>query len=126
MTEPADGQPTEWAVNTPEGQVRIADLTFEALEGVEAHCGEPWYAVVAHPYRTAKGAVAIYAAACASNGSTPEPITPRMIDTLFVKVAEDLPEMFEAGIPKAGAAVSTSGSPGAPSGSSGPPAKSES
>lgn len=121
MTEPA----TEWAVNTPEGQVRVADLTFEALETVEAHCGEPWYVVCAHPYRTAKAATAVYAAACASNGSTPEPISPRMIETLFVKVSEDMPDMYEAGIPKAEGEALTSGSAGAPSGSGGHPTKSD-
>lgn len=122
MTEPA----VEWACNTPGGQVRLADLTLEALAQLETQCGgEPWWRIVARPRNKAQNAIHIYAACCELAGCEPEPVTARSLMTVFETVPEDLPDMYEGGIPKAGAVAPTSGSPGAPSGSSGPPNKSE-
>ena len=121
MTEPA----TEWACNTPEGQVRLADLTLESLANLEKSCGTEWWRIVARPRSSAANAVHIYAACCELAGCEPNTLTARDLITVFETVPEDLPDMYEGGIPKAEGEASTSGSPGAPSGSSGPPAKSE-
>jgi hypothetical protein len=121
MTEPA----AEWACNTPGGQVRLADLTIEALAQLEKSCGTEWWRIVARPRNSATNAVHIYAACCELAGCEPGTVTARDLLNVFETVPEDLPDMYEGGIPKAGADQRTCGSPGAPSGSSGPPNKSE-
>jgi hypothetical protein len=121
MNQPAD---VEWACNTPEGQVRLADLTLEALAKLEKDCGAEWHRVVSRPRHSAQNAIHIYAACCELAGCEPETVTARTLLDVFELVPEDMPDMYEAGIPKAEGEAPTSGSPGAPSGSSGPPNKS--
>lgn len=118
----ADGK--EWACNTPEGQVRLADLTLEALADLEKQCGQEWWRIVARPRASAQNAIHIYAACCASSGCEPATVTARTLLDVFEMVSDDLPDMYEGGIPKAEDAPLTTGSPGAPSGSGGPPPKS--
>ena len=116
----------EWAVVTPKGQVRLGDLTLDALVGVEAEVGEEWWRVLAHPVRSAKVARALYLAACAHVEVEPEALTVRQFaDGLFVQVPEDLPDVYQGGLPKAEDGAQTSGSSGVPSDSSGPLTKSE-
>lgn len=115
---------TEWAVVTPEGQVRLGDLTLDSLVQIEEQCGEEWWRVIAHPYRNAKAAKFVYAAACAEKGCEPAKLTVRTLTEVFVQVPEDLPDMYEGGIPKAEDEAPTSGSPGALSDSAGPQSKS--
>lgn len=114
----------EWACNTPGGQVRLADLTLEALAELEKKCGTEWHRIVARPRSSATNAIHIYAACCAAAGCEPDKVTARRLLDVFELVDEDLPEMFEGGIPKAEGEASTPTSPGAPSDSGGPPTKS--
>lgn len=122
MTEPAK----EWACNTPGGQVRLADLTLATLAELEQQCGMEWHRIVVRPRSSATNAIHIYAACCAAVGCEPAEVTARSLLDVFELVDEDLPEMFQAGVPKAEGEASTSTSPGAPSSSDGPPARSES
>jgi|688.fasta_scaffold73998_3 hypothetical protein len=116
---------TEWAVDTPGGQVRLGDLTLDALVALEEQASEEWWRIIAHPYRSAKIAKLVYAAACEHNGCEPAKLTVRTLTDVFVQVPEDLPDMFEGGVPKAEDGAPTSGSPGSPSGSDGPPTRSD-
>ena len=116
----------EFAVNTPGGQVRLTDLPLEVLDRLETETGRRWTDLILSPAYTAKSAMKVYAAACDYSGSTPEPLTPRRLieadgkGSIFEMVEDDLPTVFEDGIPKAGDGTSTSGSSGAPSDSGGP------
>lgn len=117
-----------FAVNTPGGQVRLMDLPLEVLEGLETETQRRWAQLVGSPAWTAKSANAVYRAACAHIGCEPEQLTPSKVlgqaedgsDGVFVEVPDDLPVMYEDGLPKAEAATSTSGSSTAPDGSDGP------
>lgn len=122
----SDAVNSEWAVVTPEGQVRLGDLTLDSLVLIEEQTGEEWWRVLAHPFRSAKTAKFVYAAACAEKGCEPATLTVKSLSDVFVQVPDDLPDMYEGGIPKAADEPSTSGSPGAPSDSAGPPPKSDS
>lgn len=115
----------EWACNTPGGQVRLADLTLDALAELEKKCGTEWHRIVARPRASATNAIHIYGACCAAVGCEPDVVTARTLLDVFELVDEDLPVMFQAGIPKAAGGASTSTSAGAPSSSDGPPPKSE-
>lgn len=114
----------EFAVNTPGGQVRLADLPLEVLDGLETETGRRWTELLMSPAATAKSALAVYAAACRENGSEPEKLTPRRLiaedQSVFEMVDEDMPTVFEDGLPKAGDEAPTSGSSGAPSDGAGP------
>lgn len=123
MTDPAENQ--EWACNTPEGQVRLADLTLDALADLEKQCGTEWWRIVSRPRHSAQNARHIYAACCDLAGCKPDTVTARSLLDVFELVAEDMPDMYEGGIPKAGEAP-TSGSFGVRSDSTGPLPKSES
>ena len=115
----------EWAVVTPKGQVRLGDLTLDALVQLEADCEEEYWRILAHPFRTAKSAKFIYAAACTHVDAEPVQLTVRTLPDVFVQVPEDLPDVYQGGLPKAEGEPQTSGSSGVPSDSSGPPTKSE-
>ena len=105
----------EWACNTPGGQVRLADLTLEALAELEKKCGTEWHRIVSRPRASASNAIHIYAACCEAVGCEPAQVTARSLTgDVFVMVDEDLPDMFEGGVPKAGGEASTVGSPGVP------------
>ena len=114
----------EWAVETPKGQVRVSDLTLDALIELEELCGEEWWRIISHPLRTAKAAKYIYAAACSQTGAEPETLTPRKFEEVFVQVPEDLPDSYQDGLPLPEGAASTDGSSGAPPDSAGPQNKS--
>lgn len=117
-----------FAVNTPGGQVRLMDLPLEVFEGLEAETQRRYAQLVGSPAWTAKSANAVYRAACVHIGCEPEQLTPGKLvgqaedgsDAIFVEVSDDLPTVYEDGLPKAEAATSTSGSSGAPDGSDGP------
>jgi hypothetical protein len=120
-----DAVNNEWAVVTPEGQVRLGDLTLDSLVLIEEQTGEEWWRVLAHPFRSAKTAKFVYAAACAEKGCEPDKLSVRSLSEVFVQVPDDLPDMYEGGIPKAEDEAPTSGSPGALSASDGPQTKSD-
>lgn len=96
----SDAVNQEWACNTPGGQVRLADLTLDALADLEKKCGSEWYRIVARPRSSAANAIHIYAACCAEAGCEPETLTARKLVDVFELVDEDLPDMFEGGLPK--------------------------
>ena len=112
---------TEWAVNTPKGQVRLADLSLDTLVELEEQTGDEWWNVAAHPFRKAKTARAVYRAACKLADAEPAELTLRTLIDTFEQVEEDLPDVYQGGIPKSEAASVTTGSSGALSDSTGRP-----
>jgi hypothetical protein len=116
----------EWAVNTPNNkQVRLSDFTLDELVQLESDCDEEWWALLSHPFKSAKNAKYIYAAACAHQGVEPAVLTVRMLTDVFVQVPDDMPEIYEGPIPKGEDDPQTAGSSGVPSDSSGPQNKPE-
>lgn len=112
-----------FACNTPGGQVQLLDLPLEALDRIEEETGRRWSQVLSLPAFSAKSIITVYREACAVAGCEPEPLTPRKCidgDGLFVQVPDDMPDMYEGGLPKAEADQPTSGSSGAPDDSGGP------
>lgn len=110
---------TEWAVNTPGGQVRLGDLPLGVLVELEETTGEEWWNVAAHPFRKAKIAQAVYLRACAHIGCDPADLTLRDLVDTFEQVEEDLPEVYEGGIPKSEEESATAGSSGVQNGTDG-------
>ena len=117
----------EWAVNTPSGQMRLAVFTLDQLIELETDTSEQWWQLLASPFRSARTAKYIYSAACLQMGCEPEVLTVRRITDVFVQVAEDLPDTYGGGLPKAedDPSVSTSGSSSEPAASTGPQPKPE-
>jgi hypothetical protein len=111
----------EWAVNTPKGQVRVSDLSLSESEAIEDACNAEWWNICAHPFRRAKYARVVYEAACRKVGAEPAELTLRDLPDTFVQVPDDLPDVFEGGLPKPEDAPATTGSSGAPSDSDGRP-----
>lgn len=114
----------EWAVTTPKGQVRVADLPLGAVVQLEGDTGLEWWRIAAQPLQTAKVANHVYLACCEHVGATPADLTMRdLLDGTFETVEEDLPTLYEGGIPKAASADAavTPGSSGAPESSAGHP-----
>lgn len=110
-----------WAVNTPGGQVRLMDLPLEVLGQIEVDTGTKWTDVLMAPAGSIKCALAVYAAACAQTESDPEQLTAARFveDEVFTRVADDLPETYKDGLPKAEGEPPTSGSSGAPESTAG-------
>lgn len=79
------------------------DLPFDVLERLEESTGRRWSELVLAPAATAKAATAVYRACCEQTGSEPVTLTPRLIasDEVFVTVPDDMPTVFEEGLPKA-------------------------
>lgn len=112
-----------FAVNTPNGQVHLMDLPLEVLDRLEGETGMRWTEIILAPASSAKCAIAVYQVACEQTGSEPEQLSPRKLidDNVIENVPDDLPEMYEDGVPKAGGAESTGGSSGEPNDMDGPP-----
>lgn len=112
----------EWAVNTPGGQVRVADLPLEAIVALEKETDMAYWDLVAAPQRTATGGSAVYAAACRHVGVEPKSMTARDFIEVFEKVEEDQPLSHDpnTGLPNTEGAPEMSGSSGAPGDSDGP------
>lgn len=116
----------EWAVNLPDNkQVRLSDFTLDELVQLETDCDEEWWALLSHPFKSAKNAKYIYAAACAQQGVEPAVLTVRMLTDVFVQVPDNMPDVYEGSIPKEVDAQQTAGSSGVPSDSTGPQNKPE-
>lgn len=92
---------TEWAVNTPKGQVRLGDLSLDQLCDLEEATGDEWWNIAAHPFRKARTARIVYRTACEHIGCEPDALTLRTLVDTFEQVEEDVPNVYEAGIPKA-------------------------
>lgn len=102
-----------FAVNTPKGQVRLMDLPLDRFAVIEAEAGQRWIDVIGAPASTAKGALAVYRVACEHVDAEPEVLTPqRLVDDppIFELVDDDLPEVYEGGIPKSEGDPETTGS----------------
>jgi len=103
----ADDAGKVWAVKTPKGQVLLVDLPLEVLEGLEAELDRRWNHIINGPAFTAKSAAAVWRASCAHMGCDAAPLTARQAigndddKAVFVLVADDMPDMYEANIPKA-------------------------
>jgi hypothetical protein len=101
------------------------DLTLDEMVVVEEECGATW--VRFNPFLSSKHARAGLVAFVARSIGRDE--AARKVGALSVKeavacfevVPDDLPEVFEDGIPKAGDDQGTTGSSGAPTDSDGPP-----
>lgn len=102
------------------------DLTLDEAIEVERDTGETWLRL--NPYRSAVHAKAILAAFLARTVGADEArrrvgemSVSAVVDSIDV-VDDDLPSMFEGGIPKGEGEPQTTGSSGAPEPSTGPPA----
>ena len=115
----------EFVVNTPGGQVRLADLPLDVLAKMEKESGVQWLRLVLAPATTALSASVVYRACCEHLGVEPEELTARRIieGDIFTEGDDDLPTMFEDGAPapKAEGGTPTPGSSGEPDDSDGPP-----
>jgi hypothetical protein len=111
----------EWAINLPNNkQIRLSDFTLDELVQLELDCDEEWWALLSHPFKSARTAKYIYAAACAQQNIEPVVLTVRMLTDVFVQVPDDMPDVYEGSIPKAVEDPQTLGSSGVQSDSTGP------
>ena len=94
---------SEWVVNTPAGQVRLSDFSLQEGSELEEITGVEWWNICSHPFRKASIAQAPYLAACKHVGCEPKQL--KLGDLaegdVFVQVEDDLPDVYEEGIPKA-------------------------
>lgn len=109
-----------WVVATPGGPVRIVDLPLDVFAELEEETGRQWGEIVTTPGATAKSTIAVYRAACRSNGSEPVTLTPAMIvdetNPIFSLRGDDMPVAWngETALPESVGAPVTTGSSGAP------------
>lgn len=91
----------EFVVNTPGGQVRLADLPLEVLSKIEKETGVQWVRLVLAPASTALSASVVYRTCCEHLDVEPEVLTARRIigGDIFAEGDDDLPTMFEDGVP---------------------------
>ncbi len=97
-----------WVVHTPAGDVRLADLPVGVL-GDAARTGElQWYQALDAPISDDRVGVALYRAACETNGSeVPIPMSAQQLLDAFDVVDDDLPTSLMDGTPKEGAEETT-------------------
>jgi len=102
---------SEWVVHTPGGTLRLSDLTLEEAITLEEQTGLEWWNIASHPFRLAKVARAVYTVACANLGCDPKPLAlGDLVDgKIFEQVEDDMPDVYENGIPKAEDAAQTDG-----------------
>lgn len=117
-----------FAVTTPGGHVvRLDDVPLADLHKIATDAGlDTWAKMMTEPLRNGAAAEAVYRHACTiSDDTPPEKITAKVVIEAFEWVADDLPDTFEGGLPKAEDEQMTSGLSGAPSDTTGPPVSSE-
>lgn len=117
-----------FAVNTPKGQVRLMDLPLDVFCRIEDETGLRYVDVLLGPASTAKTATVVYRIACERTESEPEELTPAMLiadPPVFQLVDDDLPEVYEGGLPKSAAGQGTTGLSTAPDDSTGRPTSSD-
>lgn len=88
------------------------DLPLDKFALIEEETGQRWVDVIVSPASTAKGALVVYRIACEHIGATPEQLTPQAIvgdPPVFEMVEDDLPEVYEGGVPKSEAEPETTG-----------------
>lgn len=117
-----------FAVNTPKGQVRLMDLPLDVFCRIEEETGLRYVDVLLGPASTAKTATVVYRLACETTDSEPETLTPAMLiadPPVFQLVDDDLPDVYEGGLPKSEDAQVTTGLSTAPDDSTGRPTSSD-
>lgn len=101
-----------FVVKVPGGvQVSLTDLPLDQLERIEEQTDTRWPVILGSPAASMKVARVTYEVVCEFAGVQPEQLTPRdLLDgNVFENVDDDLPVVFEDGIPKVGAESPTSG-----------------
>ncbi len=101
-----------FAVNTPKGQIRLMDLPLDKFATIEAETGQRWVEVIVAPAASAQGALTVYRIACEHAGAVPEELTPQRLigdPPIFEMVDDDLPEVYEGGVPKSEGDPETTG-----------------
>lgn len=91
-----------FACTTPTGKVvRLDDLPIEDIQRIADECGlESWFDLYLQPARFGKATIALYRFCCEHVGDAPaDPVTPKVILSAFEPVEDDLPTMYEDGIP---------------------------
>ena len=104
-----------FVVKVPGGvQVSLTDLPLDQLELIEEETDTRWPVVLGSPAASMKIARVTYRVVCEFAGVEPETLTARnLLDgDVFENVDDDLPVVFEDGIPKVEAVTPTSGSSG--------------
>jgi len=113
-----------FVVKVPGGtQVSLTDLPLEQLERIEEETGTRWPVVLGSPAASMKVARITYQVVCEFAGAEPETLSARQVleGDVFENVDDDLPVVFEDGVPKVEAVPPTSGSSTGPSASGGRP-----
>lgn len=119
-----------WEIHWEGEAIREDDLTLAEIDQICDLANIPW--VTLHPLRQPKHLRAIVAVLKAREGADAR----RTFDELGAmrggdalaairEADDDLPEVYENGLPKAGDGPETTGSSGAPSPSAGPPTSSD-
>lgn len=79
------------------------DLPLDSFATIEEETGQRWVDVIVSPAASAKGALVVYRIACEHVGAVPEELTPQRLVSdppVFEMVEDDLPEVYEGGVPK--------------------------
>jgi len=95
---------------TPGGQVvRLDDLPVEELQSIADSTGlESWFDLYLQPARHGAATIALYRHCCGIAGVDPvDPVTPKVILAAFEPADDDLPTLFEDGVPKTDAVATT-------------------
>lgn len=112
-----------FAVTTPAGHVvRLDDVPLQDLHKIASDHGlDSWTKLMIEPLKNGAAAEALYRHCCGiAKDPAPEVLTPRSLIPSFDWVADDLPDSYEGGAPKAEDDQTTDGSSGAPSDTGGP------
>lgn len=111
-----------WGFSYDGHRVAICDLPAELVADVARNGGVSWTDLIdRHPATDLATGLALAQRIATHLGFTlPDPLTPRHLLEMFVRMDIDMPDVYEEGIPKAEAATSTGGSSGRPRRSAGP------
>lgn len=93
----------EFQFKSPSGKVvRLYDLPIEDVQDIAEKAGlESWFDLASQPARFGKASVALYRHCCGVAGDDPvEPVTIKAVIDAFELVPDDLPTLFEDGLPE--------------------------
>jgi hypothetical protein len=79
----------------------LDDLPIDDIQKLATDAGlESWFDLYLQPARYGAATVALYRHCCGVVGDTPvDPVTPKVILNAFEPVDDDLPTLFEEGLP---------------------------
>lgn len=98
-TQPPAGQ-VYWGCKVPGGKVvRCDDLPLSVYADIAEQTGIHWHTLLNAPLRHEKAGQLLYEAACRSVGVEPKELSVREFADAFDLVEDDLPTVFEDGIP---------------------------